>query len=285
MDNNTEKKSAEVSPAEDKTAQASVEFTVEERFSGDSASGKNAIPEEVSSMASAEVRAEIEKLASSIEELAKKNSNVSETTARAITELRSRSEIFEKSVRQISKASKNTLLLMSIIAVIGLGLFLVISVFLVAELRKTRSAFNSFESKISEASPMASQLAQVLNEITELSKNQESVHLAITQFDKNIESNLNKTSPEKQFQAIEKLMIVQSNRLAKLEREIQQAKVSSWKSEAAVLRKEIESAFRTQKEWTEAAAKRAAAPPADIKPVDTRPQYPRPDNRQAVTTP
>jgi len=285
MDNNSEKKSAEVSPAEDKTAQAGAELTVEERFSEDSASGKNAIPEEASSMASAEVRAEMEKLASSIEGLSRKNSNVSETTARAIRELRSQSEIFEKSVRQISKGSRNTLLLISIIAVIGLGLFSVISVFLVAELRKTRSAFNSFESKISEASPMASQLAQVLNEIAELSKNQESVHLAITQFDKNIESNLNKTSPEKQFQAIEKLMIVQGNRLAKLEREIQQAKVSSRKSEATVLRKEIESAFRTQKEWTEAAAKRAAAPPSDIKPVDTRPQYPRPDNRQSVTTP
>jgi hypothetical protein len=285
MDNDSEKKSSEVAAAADKPAQADAEFSVDERFSGHSVTGENSIPEEASVTVLAEIKAQMKNLASSVDGLSRKNSNVSETTARAITELRSRSEIFEKSVSQISRGNKNTLLLITIIAVLGLGMLSVISVFLVFELRKTRSVFNSFESKISEVSPIASQLTQVLNEISGLSKSQESVQLAITQFDKNFESNLNKTSPEKQFQAIEKMMIAQGNRLTRLEQEIQQTKSFSKKSDISVLRKEMESAFRAQREWAEAAAKKSVTSAADMRPVDARPQYPKPENRQSVSTP
>jgi len=285
MNNDSDNKSIELQSSPDTRAQADVAFSVLNKFPEDPSSRPFPSAEGASEAALIDMKAEIEKIVSSIEGLARKTTNISETTGRAITELRSRSDFFEKSVSQITKTSRNLMLFASILGVLGLMVYTVISIFLALELRKNGSAFDSFELKMNQISSATSQLSPVLNEIKELSGGQESVHSAIVQVDKNIELAMQKVWPEKQLQAIEKMLTAQSDRLAKLEREIYQAKVAYKKNDTALLRKEIDSAFRHQRELAEAASKKTAAPVHDVRSQDPRPQYPRTENRQPVSSP
>lgn len=285
MNNDPDNKSTELQSSPDAPARADAGFSVLNKFPENPSSKPFSAAEGASEAALIEMKAEIEKIVSSIEGLTRKTSNISETTGRAITELRSRSDVFEKSVSQISKTSRNLILFVSILGVLGLMVYTVISILLALELRKNGSVFDSFESKMNQISSATSQLSPVLNEIKELSGSQESVHGAIAQVDKNIELAMQKVWPEKQLQAIEKMLIAQSDRLAKLEREIYQAKVAYKKNDTALLRKEIDSALRHQRELAEAASKKTAVPVHDARSQDPRPQYPRTENRQPVSAP
>lgn len=227
----------------------------------------------------ARIKADLEKLHATLEGLTRKTSTIADATARVSSEMRSRGESFEKTAALVSAQSRRTFLMMLIVGLTGLGLCTILGLLLGIELRRAGAMVGALEPAMKDVRSMASKLDPLFNAVEELSKNQESVQGALAKIDKGLEASALRPGPEKQLAALEKLIAAQGERMVRLEREIVQQRAATKKADPALLRGEIESAFRRQRELAEATAKKTAPPVQEARPPDVRPQYPRPENR------